>query len=910
MPSPNLTAGIQGVQPPGLGGWPAVAAGRDGLSFEYVEAELGAGRWRVLGFSLPVAGDFTPAVGQRAAVQWVSGRPVAIVEHDFQRGRGRAVRRGFAGVVEELLLGSLDAGPNDVFFRNYSVFAALRVVDAQGNSSTLRSVIGGSPQAVRWGDDGSSFAVRHDGTKVAIFTIVGRSAPNEPLPPGRAPTARLVRDVDVAGSGATLLTLTATRTGSGSRWTVTSRTEEPRKARVTSKGASSVESQSHPEPTTCGTTINETPILTSTSITCISAAQKAALGTFSSICDDANGFKYLLGAVPLPNGGDRSYFVSQEGADALDEYTLGELDQAAGDVSVAVEDNRVVRLTSDYFSDVPLGESTGDFVISINDFVVPRPVAGVYKLVVNLFLKAQFLSANRVGDTSAGSSVQQQYTNDFEDPHWTQLLRPFAGDADENPVPQIQAGFDVQETHSLVVDGDTGAVLWGTLGGPTKTIAAVEEYSWLDDNNAGSLSPFDDDFTGPIMVLPTAALGWAGVEPNRANPTFGVAGGNTLDSSYVTGALVDDLLFIGAGMATEEVARVTAVSGGLVNLDRSLQFTHYQPEVVFRQPGGIYYEQENAGDTCSFNESRVDFCQPGAAEDGAPAISFALAGAQGKSSFKNDLWDPALLGTLAGTDQYVEESSVEACREEFAAGDYVASWPLNWPIPPEITNQDKGFVADWSMPTQRARHVARYRVTQHAILAWDPTSAAATRQAVVVERHDNTTGSNRQTLYVVNGVGTVVDTPAANLVDTDVFIETWTSTHLVWSEDADAGFKVVAYDMVAKVAKVVAPDDPGFEDFDLRGLKPDLLYQTLPVNSEKFVKAWSRSGGSISLDAASVPFPEPDGALAAVGKLALQPQSPKFERFVDSGDVGDRQRDYQLDNSQAILGPLGRFDTP
>jgi hypothetical protein len=269
----------------------------------------------------------------------------------------------------------------------------------------------------------------------------------------------------------------------------------------------------------------------------------------------------------------------------------------------------------------------------------------------------------------------------------------------------------------------------------------------------------------------------------------------------------------------------------------------------------------------------------------------------------------------------VTEESTEACVDTFKKGDLVASHPTNWPATPGITNHDDGFNATWSMVTQRARHVVRYRVRDHVIILWHREDAALTRWAIAVERYDVVDGTWTTSIYVTDGAGNVLDTPRdgsnpARRKNVVVAFIAWTQDHLVWTERDDAAdpkdrLDLRMYSMAGNNpgpdgGELITAHEDKIAPFDFRGLQPDFLYQTRPVNKEKFAAGWDfKTKGVFLLNPGLKSYPQSDPAMQRLGALANQSTG---EQAVSSGAHADRTRDYQIINSTAALSLKGRFE--
>lgn len=167
------------------GSTPAAPASDNRISWEIVQSVTGMNECVVLGHTLPVTGLAAFPVGARVPVAWKNGTPVAVIGHRTRRAQFHPSRRtDTKGIVEELVVGNFDGTLPTVWYRNQDRLE--QVVDADGTpvSSLLRGV---TPQQIKWGLDGKSFAVACSSGWWATFAL-DRDDANvlDPIAPGHA----------------------------------------------------------------------------------------------------------------------------------------------------------------------------------------------------------------------------------------------------------------------------------------------------------------------------------------------------------------------------------------------------------------------------------------------------------------------------------------------------------------------------------------------------------------------------------------------------------------------------------------------------------------------------------------------------------------------------------------------------
>ena len=157
-----------------------LASTSDPIIWETVEAVFPDGRAQVRGQVLSSTGAATFIQGERVPVIWRGGKPAAILKHAWRRAQfGQSFRSDSLGIVEELFISTVEAGATDVWYRNHAKVVNLNVVPY------LR---GKTPQGVKWGLDGNSFAVQCSDGWYAVFTldrddpnVVSTDSPGEPV---------------------------------------------------------------------------------------------------------------------------------------------------------------------------------------------------------------------------------------------------------------------------------------------------------------------------------------------------------------------------------------------------------------------------------------------------------------------------------------------------------------------------------------------------------------------------------------------------------------------------------------------------------------------------------------------------------------------------------------------------------
>ena len=161
------------------------------ITWETVESVQENGYALVQGKPLAATGTRTFEASERVAVAWKGGRPQAILGHRWRRAQfGQTFRTTVSGIVEELLVGNLDATQTDVWYRNHEQVVKLDI---------LGSLAGQTPQTVKWGLDGSAFAVACSNGYYAIFTL-DRADPNvvDDASPGTAAFVSMHKSLDSA----------------------------------------------------------------------------------------------------------------------------------------------------------------------------------------------------------------------------------------------------------------------------------------------------------------------------------------------------------------------------------------------------------------------------------------------------------------------------------------------------------------------------------------------------------------------------------------------------------------------------------------------------------------------------------------------------------------------------------------
>ncbi len=830
-----------------------------GLKRARVDAVNADGTFRVEGVTITAVRGVQPKVGEIVWVSHKSGRPTLIVKLARRpaRRQHQDVRR--LGIIEELYVApDPDTGLVEVWFRNHGIATPLG----------LRPRLPADPTGVKWGADRDSFVVLMRPNRFSVFTFE-RAGEQEPFGAGEAPDPTLEATHDLFAPTHVLLDGTFTRSGAGKRVTATQAWEETRTATVQSFTIQNPGVGNDPD-------------------VCLVVGISTSCRTQAQVAEFLNNVGNKRAEMPEPpncvTGTGGQLEVLSFVADPPPENAhLGNVKKDEGNVSVATEVHRLIRLNQALYDEVAAVEGDGDipeFTPVLHDYSLTAD----HQVIAVILLRVQFSGNIRPGDTQDQSSVAYRYPESFQDPNWVTPLQAIEQAPDT--LPNIKAAFDIRETHVYVVNVSTGTLLWSTTGAhvnPVKALAIDESYATLDTKSLLSQQAFDGPWLNWDQLVNT------GIEPPHAGTRIGTAGQAAIIGSW--NQVVGDPLFIGIGLSTMEVRRITSI--GLVGedvvntLDAPLAYDHYATEPVRAVPALVYWETQQTGDpACNIRKSLVATVEPTSfALPGAKTMTLGTIGTQGRTGFQNDLWNVAEFDT---SGQYSSTTQGVAGTPHMNSASYLISVPLNY--------GDDNFVGlevSWSFTWQWVRQLKRYSVQDMRLITWHPQSASR-RWWFVLEARDLVTGHTQVRGFVLNGSFTPIET-VEMLDDSVATLLASTPRHIVWHEGAPGAQRVMVADLARQTGatflqQAAAPDlKARWQEPDVRGLAPDLLYRTLDEGEEGFVEGWDLETGEILMNPLSQDFPIADDALADRGGLA-------------SGEDPTASRSYQLLNEDDEFG--------